>query len=121
MKRVLFFVMIIMFVLSVSGCSSSSSSKVEKMTLMAGHNVVVNKDCFGAVTKEAYEKLVDYTSTQNVNAAEQMRQKGLFVVLKAGDKAEIEEVTTGSVKMKMLSGNLKGQSITTFREMVEKK
>jgi hypothetical protein len=103
------------------GCSSSStSSQVEKMTLMPGNNVSVNKDCFGAISKEAFDRLADYTASQNVPAADKMRQAGLLVVLKIGDKAELEEVTMGYVKMKILSGILSGRSVYTFREMVDK-
>ncbi len=102
------------------GSFLGDKAQVEKMTLMAGHNVKITKDCFGALSQAAYDKLVNYTSTQNVSAAEQMRMSGQFVVLKAGDTAELEDVTTGRVKMKMTSGLFKGRSIYTYREMVEK-
>ena len=110
--------LLILLSFAIVGCSSSST--VSKKTLMSGDSVTLNKDCFGAVSQESYDKLVDYTSTQNVNAAEQMRQRGQFIVLKSGDTAEIDSATTGSVKLLMKSGNHKGKSIYTFREMVTK-
>lgn len=109
---------LIVVILFLTGCSSSKA--VEEKTLMSGNNVVITKDCFGAISKEAYEKLVSYTSTQNVPAAEQMRQTGHFIVLKSGDTAELEEVTMGYVKMKMKTGLYSGKTIYTFREMVKK-
>jgi len=119
-KIIPYFILSVLLALIISGCSSSSSKAVEEKTLISGNNVIITKDCFGAVSKEAYEKLVDYTSTQNVNAAEQMRQKGMFVVLKSGDSAELEQVALGWVQMKMKTGLHAGRTIYTFREMVKK-
>ena len=109
---------LILITLIVVGCSTSK--EVDKKTLMPGHNVKITKDCFGAVSKEAYDKLVSYTASQNTQAAEQMKKQGLLVVLYKEDIAELTEVKTGYVRMKMLNGGLKDREFYIFREMVEK-
>ena len=100
------------------GCSSSGT--VEKKTLMAGQNVKVVKDCFGATSQRAYDKLVNNTASQNVPAADKMRAEGTLIVLHTDDIAELTEVSMGTVKMKMLSGIAKGREIYTYRETVQK-
>lgn len=117
MKKVITtIVLLVVFV--VSGCGNSS--EVDKKVLMVGHNVKLNKDCFGAISKDVYDKLVNYTSTQNVSAADKMRMTGLLLVMKAGDIAELTETNTGYVKMKMLNGQYAGREVYVFREMVTK-
>jgi hypothetical protein len=120
LKRFLILSFLVLSML-LSGCFGSGvSSDVDKKTIMPGNNVVLIKDCFGAVSKDVFDKLSNYTTTQNVQAAEGLRQNGQLVVLHTGDRAELEEVTMTYVKMKMLTGILQGRSIYTFREMVEK-
>lgn len=109
---------LVLITLVLVGCSTSK--EVDKKTLMPGHTVKLTKDCFGAVSKDAYDRLVNYTTTQNTQAAEQMKKQGQLVVLCKDDIAELTEVKTGYVRMKMLNGGLKDREFYTFREMVEK-
>lgn len=120
MKNLLIGLIVIIAGVYFLGSCFGDKTQVDKMTLMSGYNVKITKDCFGAVSKDAYDKLVSYTSSQNVPAADRMRQSGQLLVMKAGDVAELIETSTGYVKMKMLSGLYAGREVYVFREMVVK-
>lgn len=117
MRKILIGILVLLLSI-LTGCSTSK--EVSKLTFYQGDKVKLTKDCFGAISKDSYDKLVSYTSSQNVSAADQMRVAGLLLVLKTGDVAELTEVNTGSIRMKILSGPLNGKEVYTFREMVTK-